>query len=350
MARFLQKLAASGTRTLGDLSASARSPARPNDALPEIIEEHVAARGASEPAPALSGPREASGTFRTEAPLPAPSERRVSPGHEAALPPTQGPARVSSPGPLSAVNATSMDSRARSASPEASTAARSELPGPAAPRTSYERRAAAPQASLRDADIRVADSSSAPGLPRQSAPRAAASSPERADATGDSTASPPDALAPFKERWRELGQRLRMSHPPPLPEAAAAEPPPPPAPRLAARREQPAEDPAPRSASPRKASAPPAGMDPGRSPSSPSLAATTVTFSAAAEPPRRQSAPSQAPGARPPQRGPELVIGNLEVRIVPMTPAPQAPQPSPAPRSTPSGSWQSATRRYLGRL
>lgn len=337
MARFLHKLASAGTRTLGTLSASARPAApKPSEALPELIEEHVAA-GAPVPVPPAPSSREEPEAFRVEAPRSAPLESARAPGMEAPLPPVPASVRVPSPSLLGAASVTAVDvSSTRSAGPEPTAAARSESPG--TPRSLRR------TVSLRDADIRVAEPGSVPGMPRQGAPQPVAPSLQQTVETGDLPKLPADPLAPLKAQWRELAQRLRVSHPPPLPEAVAAEVPAPPPLRPAEPRAQTRAESAP-------TAGPAAAAASSRSPSSPALAATTVTFSPATEPLRRPSEPSQSPSARAPERAPELVIGNLEIRVVPMTsPTPQqAPAPAPAPHSPSSGSWQSSTRRFLGR-
>jgi hypothetical protein len=128
---------------------------------------------------------------------------------------------------------------------------------------------------LRDADIRAME----PGDPASRTPRgsAAPGTPglPRASTqavTADATA---DALAPFKERWKDLAQRLRASHPPPLPEAVPAQ-------QAAAPAPKPEAPAAPRPAAPRA---------PGPVP--------------------LRARPSEVPATRTGSRPRELVIGNL---------------------------------------
>jgi ribonuclease E len=115
---------------------------------------------------------------------------------------------------------------------------------------------------------------------------------------------PDDALPELKERWRELGARLRATHPPPAP---------------GARREGTSEG---------EASTRPEAADP------PAVAL--------ARPPTRL-APGGPTAA---QHRPELIIRHLEIRIVAAAKeaAPLADTRSPAPVT---GAWQIAARRYL---
>jgi hypothetical protein len=113
-----------------------------------------------------------------------------------------------------------------------------------------------------------------------------------------------DALPHLQERWRELGARLRATHPPTAPGAGPEE----------------------------------AGN--GEAPLRPE-AAEPPTAAIARHP--RQPAPVEPTAA---QRRSELIIRHLEIRIVAPAKetAPAAEGPSPAPLA---GAWQTAARRYL---
>jgi hypothetical protein len=113
-----------------------------------------------------------------------------------------------------------------------------------------------------------------------------------------------DALPELQERWRELGARLRATHPPTA-----------------------------RGAGPEEAGNGEAAMRP--------EAAEPPTATIARHP--RQPASVEPTAA---QRRSELIIRHLEIRIVAPAKemAPAAEGPSPAPLA---GAWQTAARRYL---
>jgi hypothetical protein len=113
-----------------------------------------------------------------------------------------------------------------------------------------------------------------------------------------------DVLPELKERWRELGARLRATHPPPAP---------------GARREETSE---------------------GEASTRPEAAESAAV--ALARHPTRLA--PEGPTAA--QHRPELIIRHLEIRIVAAAKetAPVADSRSPAPVT---GAWQSAARRYL---
>ncbi|MBN1203489.1 MAG: hypothetical protein JXB05_01010 [Myxococcaceae bacterium] len=358
MAGFLQRLVTAGARTLGDISASARPVAKSVDALPEIIEERVVAEEELAPgrrpsddvrgspsAPRSAPPMErplASSADRPMSP-PAPRAPEPSPKPEEGSPSRQAPPSLS-PSPLRDAVATAERAPAAWPAREERSTAGLQTQGsvPASPAPHETRRA-----PLRDAVIQVAEPEGARTLPPQGPARAATPDKAHSHEAPGSKAPAQDGLAPFKERWRDLAQRLRMSHPPPLPEAgAAAEEPP----SSTSPRAQPGTSEgqrAERGPTPGKAAL---ARDEGPTPpGQPSTATVTQDRSV---PPPRQSAPPQAAGARSSssKRAPELVIGNLEVRIVPLPPAPEPRSASPEPRSPHSGSWQTAARHYLGRL
>jgi hypothetical protein len=113
----------------------------------------------------------------------------------------------------------------------------------------------------------------------------------------------------WRDRWRDLGQRLLAEHPPAVP----AGPTPPPA----------------REAAP-------------LSPPQPAGAAQD------AEPDIPQAfPPGTAAGAGPADRPPELIIENLEVRL---TPPASGGMSASAPTAASRRVWDTAARHYLGRL
>jgi hypothetical protein len=115
---------------------------------------------------------------------------------------------------------------------------------------------------------------------------------------------PDDAIPELKERWRDLGARLRATHPPVAPVARSE------------------------GAGKHEASTRPEAAEP------PAVAVARYPGKAA---------PGEATAA---QRGPELIIRHLEIRIVAAAkePAAAATSRSPAPVT---GAWQTAARRYL---
>lgn len=115
---------------------------------------------------------------------------------------------------------------------------------------------------------------------------------------------PDDALPELKERWRDLGARLRATHPPGAPGARS-------------------EGDGKHGVSTRRETAEP-----------PTVAVARYPMEAAA---------GEATAAQP---RPELIIRHLEIRIVAAAkePAAAATSRSPAPAA---GAWQTAARRYL---
>ncbi|MCY1019289.1 hypothetical protein [Pyxidicoccus sp. MSG2] len=356
MTRFLQKLVTVGARPLGALGAPARAPAKSSDALLDLVEEEsletedaagpaasvsVSVQSTEVPPPAQRPPAPAARAMEPHAPrgmeprAPRATEARPTPvGADAAL---QRPGQARAPrGDAEPPQAPSDSAVTATPEPKVSpdelaTPVRQATPGapPATPGSKAGPPKASRTAPLRDADIRVAE----PGSPASVGPRGSAApvapgmsqgslQAVTADATGD-------ALAPFKERWKDLAQRLRASHPPPLPEAVHAQQAPSPAP------------------------APEAPVAP-RAPAAPSVARPAeprvpVSRQPGPVPPRAR--PSEAPGARPGGRARELVIGNLEVRVMSSEPrAPERREARPEPQGAPAGAWQTAARHYLGRL
>lgn len=184
---------------------------------------------------------------------------------------------------------------------------------------------ARPAAPLRDAGIRsVTRPSGEASLTRSSppdAPGAAAvpgSGRPAAQWPGGQDEQPPEQ---WRDRWRDLGQRLLAEHPPAVP----AGPAPPPA-REAAR------------------AAPPLAREAARlSPPQPAAAAPQDAESDLPQ----VFPPGATAGAGPADRPPELIIEHLEVRLTPPAPgAMSAPAPPPVSRRV----WDTAARHYLGRL
>ena len=328
MAGFLQKLVTAGTRTLGEFSASTWPVAKPDGALLEISDEQLVAGGELE----------------EEAPLQV----------QARMP----QAGSSPPAPLDTIATAAAESSARHSGEERSTPGLPEAPGtmPVHPASREKSPSASRAAPLRDAEIRSAEAADTPAGPYRGNAGTLAPGMVRVAATAEATSSSRDALAPFKERWQELAQRLRMSHPPPLAEAVSVEQEPP-----SPRRTQPqgreeeartADDsPAPKTATrvPEDSAAPALGTArPSRHPLVPHH--RPVPHEAMSVPPRPQAVPPQVDGARSPSRAPELVIGNLEVRVVSTPPVPELRSARHEPQRSASGSWRTAARFYLGRL
>lgn len=335
MAGFLQRLVASGARTLGEFSASARPTAKSSDALIEIVDEQVVA--GAEVEAETSSALEASLRLGQET---APLEEQARVPQASMSPPT----------PREATAAVEVEASARPSREERRTTGLHGAPErtPVPPASRERGPATSRVAPLRDADIRFTEPGGAPSVPRPGSGVAGA----RVEVTGEATGSAPDATAPLKERWRNLAQRLRMNHPPPLPEAVNTEeaPPSPPARRMPPHGRQEEAQP-PRGSLPRNGAMPPPVES-----AAPSLAMAEpprrqpVPLEAVNVPPRSQAVPPREAGAQPPGRAPELVIGSLEVRIMSTPPALEPRGTRPEPRSSPSGSWQTAARNYLGRL